>query len=82
MPYFGSRPKVRLVAKRISDIIEPLVLANPKLNFVDLQTITEERNSIRGYAADYFHPNNRAYINWAEAFWNEIEKGDKTSGKL
>lgn len=77
MPYFGSRPKGRPVAKRISELIKPLVLANPKLNFVDLQTITEERNSIRGYAADYFHPNNRAYMNWAEAFWNEIEETSK-----
>lgn len=73
MPYFGSRPNSRPKAFRASQIIVEVMAKYPKLQLVDLQTITQHRHSLRGYAADYFHPNDRAYRNWAEAFWKEIE---------
>ena len=74
MPYFGSRPASRQNAFQASEIIHTVLAKHQQLIPVDLQTITQSRNSIRGYAADYFHPNNRAYKNWAEAFWKEINK--------
>ncbi len=74
MPYFGSRPSRRPKAYEATKIINSIVPTRPDLQLVDLQTITKERDNILGYAADYFHPNNRSYKNWAEAFWNEISK--------
>lgn len=73
MPYFSSRPSRRPAAFRASEIIQQVVTKHPDLKFVDLQTITKQRNSIFNYAADLFHPNNRAYKNWADAFWSQIE---------
>lgn len=81
MPYFGSRSKSRPKAFRASEIIEDIVSKNSQLRLVDLQTITQERHTLLGYAADYFHPNNRAYKNWHEAFMTEINK-DGADGQL
>lgn len=74
MPYFGSRPARRPMALQATEIIEKAMANQSRLQLVDLQTITKERDSLRGYAADYFHPNNRAYVNWADAFWQEMEE--------
>ena len=74
MPYFGSRPKSRPSAFKASEIISRTVKTRPDLKLVDLQTITKDRDSILGYAADYFHPNDRSYKNWADAFLTEINK--------
>lgn len=74
MPYWGSRPQSRPDAIRASVIVKQVVDEHPNLVFVDLQTITRERNSLRGFAADYFHPNDRSYKNWSEVFWREITK--------
>jgi lysophospholipase L1-like esterase len=74
MPYWGSRPKSRPDAFRASEIVKQVVDKYPGLNFVDLQTITQSRNTVRGYAADYFHPNDHSYKNWSEVFWGEIRK--------
>ena len=79
MPYFGSRPARRPIAMQATEIIEKILAQQSRVTLVDLQTITKERDSLRNYAADYFHPNNRAYINWADAFWQKIEE---TDGKL
>ena len=79
MPYFGSRPARRPIALQATEIIEKIMVNQTRVKLVDLQTITKERDSLRNYAADYFHPNNRAYVNWADAFWKEI---DESSGKL
>ena len=73
MPYFGSRASRRQNAFEASRIIEKILRNQNRLVLVDLQSITEERDSLRNYAADYFHPNSRAYKNWAEAFWLAIE---------
>ena len=74
MPLFNSRPSSTQGAKEQSKIIERLVSKNKNLNFVDLQTQTTQHQSIFGFAPDLFHPNNLSYKNWADAFWNEIEK--------
>lgn len=81
MPYFGSRPKSRPKAFRASLIIQDILAQNKQLNLVDLQTITQERHTLLGYAADYFHPNNRSYENWHQAFMAEINK-DGVDGQL
>lgn len=73
MPYFGSRPTRRPIALEATKVIERVISKNPRVKLVNLQSITQERDSLRNYAADYFHPNDRAYINWAEAFWKEID---------
>lgn len=73
MPYFGSRASRRPAAYQATTIIESIVKAHPKLVLVDLQSQTKARDSLRGYAPDYFHPNNRAYIGWADAFWSQID---------
>lgn len=74
MPYFGSRPKRRAAAFEATSIIEQTLEGQKHLKLVNLQTITQDRDSWRNYAADYFHPNNRAYQNWADAFWQQIER--------
>lgn len=74
MPYFATRPARRPTAFRISEIITTTLTQRPDLKLIDLQTITRDRDSWLNYAADLFHPNDRAYKNWAEVFWKEIEK--------
>lgn len=74
MPYFATRPSRRPKAFRVTELITSEVKRRPDLKLVDLQSITRERDSWLNYAADLFHPNDRAYKNWAEAFWKEIEK--------
>ena len=76
MPYFGSRSGSRPKAKQASEIIKKLVETRPDLHFVDLQTITTNKDSLFGYAPDYFHPNNISYKNWADAFWQQIDKNN------
>lgn len=74
MPLFNSRRSSTAPAKQASKIIEELIVAYPKLHFVNLEKQTSEHKSIFGFAPDLFHPNNLSYKNWADAFWNEIEK--------
>lgn len=74
MPYFATRPMRRPAAFAISKIISENVAIRSDLKLVDLQTITQERDSWLNYAADLFHPNDRAYRNWAEAFLNVINE--------
>lgn len=73
MPYFGSRAKQRPNAYSASSRIETII-STSDARLVNLQSLTQARDSWRGYAADYFHPNDRAYQNWADAFWREIIK--------
>ena len=74
MPLFNSRRDSTQPAKELSKIIESELKNYPKLRFVDLQKQTSEHQSIFGFAPDTFHPNNLSYKNWAQAFWNEIDK--------
>lgn len=72
MPLFNSRPGSTQNAKQASKIIEEELQKYPKLNFVDLQTETEQNQSIFGFAPDLFHPNNLSYKNWANAFLKKL----------
>lgn len=69
IPYFGGgifrsrEPN----AVKASEIIK-LKSQKYNLRLAELHEITKERDSLRNYAADYFHPNNRGYINWFTAY--------------
>lgn len=73
MPHFNSRPGSTQNGKDASKIIEEELRNYPNLRFVDLQTQTEQNQSIFGFAPDLFHPNNLAYKQWAKAFLKEID---------
>lgn len=72
MPYFGGIIRHEAEALDASDTIASLTKKYNQ-NLVDLQSITKEHNSVLNYAPDFFHPSNRAYKLWAEAFWQAIE---------
>lgn len=72
IPYFGGLYKNNTEAITASKIITNAAQANG-LVLVDLQSETKNNQSILNYAADYFHPNNRAYKIWRDAFWQQIE---------
>jgi acyl-CoA thioesterase-1 len=72
MPYFGGRIKANDKALAASEYIYKAVKANSQ-HQVYLQKVTRERDSLRVYGADYFHPSDTGYRNWADAFWTEIK---------
>lgn len=72
IPYFGGRIRRNAEAIRASEIIAGLS-SKHGLRLVDLQTPLREQNSVLNYASDLFHPSDRAYRLWADAFWKEIE---------
>ncbi len=39
------------------------------LKVAPLHRITQQNDSLSGYAADFFHPNSKGYKNWLGAFW-------------
>ncbi len=74
VPYFGggranAKENNALEASRI---IEELT-EKYQLKLVHLHDATRAKDSWRNYAADFFHPNDRAYRIWADAFWGTIE---------
>lgn len=71
MPYFGGRVHKNSEALAANEVIYKS-LQGRNLQLVRLQSLTRQRQSIRNYAADFFHPSNRGYVNWADAFWMEI----------
>jgi acyl-CoA thioesterase-1 len=72
MPLFNSRPGSTENAKQASAIIREELKTYPQLIFVDLQTETEQHQSILGFAPDLFHPNDISYKNWANAFLKKM----------
>jgi acyl-CoA thioesterase-1 len=82
MPLFNSRPSSTPKAKEASKIIEEELRNYPKLNFVDLQTVTQQNQSIFGFAPDLFHPNNLSYKNWSNAFMVKIGDSFTNNGNL
>ena len=72
IPYFGGRVKSNDKAIDASRIIEEIVRKH-ELKLVDLQSETRSRHSIFNYAIDYFHPSDRGYRIWADAFLRKIE---------
>ncbi|MBA2279017.1 SGNH/GDSL hydrolase family protein [Candidatus Saccharibacteria bacterium] len=58
-----------------SEIATELIKQKPELFFADIHAATDALG-LGDYAADYFHPNDRAYKKWAEAFISAIEQNN------
>lgn len=75
VPYFGggranSGEKSALEASQIiRDVAD-------QYNFpvAPLHEVTKDGDSIRNYAADFFHPSDRAYKLWSDAFWQILSE--------
>ena len=72
MPFFGGRIAKNREALQAGTHIYDSVATN-QLRLVPLQKFTRERDSILAYAPDCFHPSDRGYRNWADAFWSVIQ---------
>ncbi len=72
VPYFGGRIRRNAEARHANQIIQRIALSKG-YRLVDLFTYTRRYQSIFNYASDLFHPNNRGYRNWCEAFWQIVE---------
>ena len=68
MPNFGGRIS-RVQAVNSANAIVASAAATYHLRVADLYTATKSRDTPLNYAADFFHPSNRGYKNWANAFW-------------
>ena len=68
MPNFGGRIKKTQEVATANKIIT-IQTKQANLPMADLYHYTKTRESLRNYAADFFHPSNRGYKNWADAFW-------------
>jgi acyl-CoA thioesterase-1 len=72
IPYFGGIVRKNKVAIEASQSIVAEV-QKYHLALVNLQAETKQRQSFLNYSADYFHPTDRGYRIWADAFWMAIE---------
>lgn len=73
MPNFGGRIE-RSDEVIIANQIISEAGAENSLQVADLYAVTRSRESLFGYAADFFHPNNKGYRNWADAFWDGLKR--------
>jgi lysophospholipase L1-like esterase len=69
MPYFGGGRYRRFEPHTVaaSAIIHELA-ATHGLRVAPLHEITEQRDNLLTMASDLFHPSNRGYHNWYDAF--------------
>jgi acyl-CoA thioesterase-1 len=76
IPYFGGG-RQRSLEKNVlpANRILREVAKQYGLKVAPLHEITESRDNWRVHSVDYFHPSNRGYINWADAFWQVLETG-------
>ena len=73
MPNFGGRiSRVNAVLSANKIIAEAAATRN--FSVADLYHATKDHESPLNYAADFFHPSNRGYRNWADAFWKVIDR--------
>jgi acyl-CoA thioesterase-1 len=72
IPYFGGIVRKNKVAIEASQAVAQ-VAQQDGLTLVNLQSETKNRQSFLNYGADYFHPTDRGYRIWADAFWKVIE---------
>ena len=75
MPNFGGRVKRVQAVNSANDIIKQ-ACASAHLAEADLYTATKSHESPLNYAADFFHPSNRGYKNWADAFWKILNSSN------
>jgi acyl-CoA thioesterase I len=75
VPYFGggARSNKNSNAVQASKIIRRLATER-NLRLVKLEEITTKNDSLRNYAADFFHPSDRNYNFWFQAFEPVIAK--------
>ena len=68
IPAFTGRAKGKdPLAVKAGNIIHQSIQGTD-LRFVNLYNATKSNSGIGYFAADWFHPNNKAYIKWAQAF--------------
>jgi acyl-CoA thioesterase-1 len=72
IPYFGGRLRLNNKALNASGSIRNIAQEH-NFKLVKLQETTRQKQSVFNYSADYFHPSNRAYKIWEDAFWKAIE---------
>ncbi len=72
MPVFGGRDNTTRHAADASQTIRELTAAY-QIPMADLFGELSNRQSPWIYASDLFHPNNRGYVIWHDAFWPHIE---------
>lgn len=72
MPNFGGRVH-RVNAVLAANQIIADAAASRNLHVADLYHYTKSRESPFNYAADFFHPSNRGYRNWADAFSEKLK---------
>lgn len=73
MPYFGGGRKKSLEKNVIP--ANKIIYDSAKkhdLRVAPLHAITQERDNWRVHSIDLFHPSNRGYHNWADAFWQGL----------
>ena len=73
MPNFGGRIH-RVDAVLAANKIVAAAAKTRNFSVADLYTHTKLHDSPFNYAADFFHPNNRGYRNWADAFWTRLSR--------
>lgn len=75
MPYFGEGRyrKVEGRAQSANKIIHELANKR-KLKIAPLYKVTKSNSSIFNITIDLFHPSNRGYRNWHEAFVQKLER--------
>lgn len=73
VPYFSTRFWNNSKVDEANRILDKLSDKRKDLVIVPLHTYTKERISRwHDFAADWFHPNNRGYKVWADAFWSKM----------
>lgn len=72
IPYFGGRIRKNKEAVEASSYIKTSA-EKYSLPLVHLQAETHNRDSLLNYSVDFFHPSNRGYRVWADAFWKTIQ---------
>lgn len=73
IPYFGPdyHNHGGAQAKQANAVLRP-ILQEKGFRTAPLYETTRQRESIRNYGADLFHPSDKGYRNWFDAFWTII----------
>ncbi len=73
MPYFGTRPEPANHNARQASYIIRGVAVTYDVPVADLYSGLRAKQTPFIYASDFFHPNNRGYRIWYDAFWAHIK---------
>lgn len=72
MPYFGTRPEPSNRNARDANQIIRQAAAKYDVPVANLFDSLQNRQTPLIYASDFFHPNNRGYRIWYDAFWPQV----------